>query len=72
MQFDRFNHAEANGVASRVAPYYWRPEPPALKKINGMDRYNVRPAWMSPPPSPSIGKKENGELLKEHRLLIIW
>lgn len=41
VQFDRFNHAEANGVASRVAPYYWRPEPPALKKLNGMDRYNV-------------------------------
>lgn len=54
-QFDRFNHAEANGVASRVAPYYWRPVPPALKKLNGMDRYNVRPGWKSPPPSPSHG-----------------
>lgn len=54
-QFDRFNHAEANGVASRVAPYYWRPIPPALKKLYGMDRYNVRPGWKSPPPSPSHG-----------------
>lgn len=54
-QFDRFNYAEANGVASRVAPYYWRPIPPALKKLYGMDRYNVRPGWKSPPPSPSHG-----------------
>lgn len=54
-QFDRFNYAEANGVASRVAPYYWRPVPPALKNPYGMDRYNVRPGWKSPPPSPSHG-----------------
>lgn len=53
-QFDRFNYAEANGVASRVAPYYWRPIPPALKRPYGMDRYNVRPGWKSPP-SPSHG-----------------
>lgn len=54
-QFDRFNYAEANGVASRVAPYYWRPVPPALKKPYGMDRYNVRPGWKSSPPSPPHG-----------------
>lgn len=60
-QFDKFNRAEANGVASRVAPYYWRPIPPALKKLNGMNRYNVRPGWKSPPPSPSKDAKD-GEL----------
>lgn len=65
-QFDLFNHAEASGVASRVAPYYWRPVPPALRKPHGMDRYNVRPAWNSPPPSPSTGRKEDGELWKGH------
>lgn len=54
-QFDRFNHAEANGAASRIAPYYWRPVPPALKKLHRVNRCNVRPAWNSPPPSPSPG-----------------
>ena len=51
-QFEKFDQAEANGMASRVAPYYWRPIPPALRKLNGMDKYNLRPAWNSPPPSP--------------------
>lgn len=51
-QFEKFDRAEAKGLASRVAPYYWRPIPPALRKLNGMDKYNLRPAWNSPPPSP--------------------
>lgn len=63
-QFDRFNYAEAKGVASRVAPYYWRLDPPALTKLNGMDRYKARPGWKSPSPSPSIGKKEDGGAMK--------
>lgn len=51
-QFEKFDQAEANGIASRVAPYYWRPIPPALRKLNGMGKCNLRPAWNSPPPSP--------------------
>lgn len=51
-QFEKFDQAEANGIASRVAPYYWRPIPPALRKMNGTGKCNLRPAWNSPPPSP--------------------
>lgn len=51
-QFEKFDQAEANGMASRIAPHYWRPIPPALRKLNGVDKYNLRPAWNSPPPSP--------------------
>lgn len=51
-QFEKFDQAEANGMASRIAPYYWRPIPPALRKLNGVDKYSLRPAWNSPPPSP--------------------
>lgn len=39
-QFDKFNQAEANGVASPVPYYYRRPIPPALKKLNGVTGYN--------------------------------
>lgn len=60
-QFDHFN--QANGLASPVASYYWRPIPPALKKLNGMDRYDVRrqPWKLSLPPFPSKDKND-GEL----------
>lgn len=63
-QFEKFDQAEANGIASRVAPYYWRPIPPALRKLNGMGKCNLRPAWNSPPPSPIQRWKWRGAMKK--------